>query len=94
MCINTDCQASCLQIAAEGLCPDGQVQVSYWEKPGCIRQWFGYDYTSRGTNFGLWSWGLKYQSLHLRCAAKKDDCVSLKTCTYDPAPSNNLCPLE
>lgn len=90
-CINTDCQVASLNIASEGNCPDGQVQISYWEKPNCQGKWFGYGYAKRATCRSLWSNGYKFQSLHLRCAKKEDDCVSKGTCKEDPEPSNNLC---
>ncbi|KFG84795.1 LysM domain-containing protein [Metarhizium anisopliae] len=48
MCINTGCSVESLEIAAEGYCPDGQVQISYWEQPNCVGKWFGYGYTKRG----------------------------------------------
>ncbi|KAK4064922.1 hypothetical protein Purlil1_14084 [Purpureocillium lilacinum] len=35
ICINTDCKVASLEVATEGYCPDGQVQISYWEQPGC-----------------------------------------------------------
>lgn len=91
ICINTDCAVGSVNIGSLGLCPSGQVQLSYWEKPGCSGQWYGYGYTSRGTCHSLWTDGYKFKSLHLRCASEQDDCVSQKTCTYDPEPANNLC---
>ncbi|KAJ3480920.1 hypothetical protein NLG97_g7951 [Lecanicillium saksenae] len=91
MCISTDCQVASLDIAAEGLCPDGQVQLSYWEEPGCVGEWYGYGYASRGTCRSLWSGGWKFKSLHLRCTKREDDCVSKSECTVDPEPSNNKC---
>lgn len=90
-CINTDCKVASLDIAAAGLCPDGQVQISYWEKPNCVGQWYGYGYASRGQCRGLWTDGWKFKSVHLRCAAKANDCVSKGSCNYDPEPAHNLC---
>lgn len=90
VCTNTDCQVASLDIASEGACPDGEVQISYWENQNCQGKWFGYGYTNRGTCRGLWTEGWKFKSLHLRCA-KKDDCVSQNTCKEDPEPSNNVC---
>ncbi|XP_044715643.1 lysM domain-containing protein [Hirsutella rhossiliensis] len=48
LCIDTQCAAASTNMAVAGSCPDGQVQLSYWEKPGCSGKWFGYGYTSRG----------------------------------------------
>ena len=90
-CIDTRCSVGSVEIAAAGLCPGMQVQLSYWEKPGCSGKWFGYGYTSRGTCHKMWTDGWKFQSLHLRCAAEKDECVSKKTCTYDGEPAKALC---
>lgn len=56
-CINTDCKVASLDVAATGLCPDGQVQISYWEKPNCSGEWYGYGYASRGQCRGLWTDG-------------------------------------
>ncbi|KAM4057439.1 lysM domain-containing protein [Hirsutella rhossiliensis] len=47
LCIDTQCAAASTNMAVAGSCPDGQVQLSYWEKPGCSGKWFGYGYTSR-----------------------------------------------
>lgn len=91
MCINTGCSVGSLEIAAEGYCPDGQVQISYWEQPNCVGKWFGYGYAKRGECRGVWTDGWKFKSLHLRCAKKEDDCVSKKTCNYDPEPAQALC---
>ena len=90
-CINTNCQVASLDIAPEGNCPDGEVQISYWEKPGCQGKWFGYGYSSRGTCRALWSDGWKFKALHLRCAKKEDDCISKGECKEDPELSNYLC---
>lgn len=92
-CINTDCQVASTEIlaAGAGACPDGQVQISYWEKPNCQGQWFGYGYTSTGTCRRLWTDGYKWKSLHLRCAKKEDDCVSRGNCKADPEPDHNIC---
>ncbi|KID94680.1 LysM domain protein, partial [Metarhizium majus ARSEF 297] len=81
ICINTECKVASLDIAAEGLCPNGHVQLSYWEKEGCVGQWFGYGYTSRGVCRTLWTEGWKFKAINLRCMPEKDDCVSLGTCT-------------
>ncbi|KFG83697.1 LysM domain-containing protein [Metarhizium anisopliae] len=91
MCINTACSVGSLEIAAEGYCPDGQVQISYWEQPNCVGKWFGYGYTKRGQCRGVWTDGWKFRSLFLRCAKEEDDCVSQGTCAYDPEPDKSLC---
>ncbi|KAK9439750.1 LysM domain-containing protein [Metarhizium brunneum] len=91
MCINTGCSVGSLEIAAEGYCPDGQVQISYWEQPNCVGKWFGYGYTKRGQCRGVWTDGWKFKSLFLRCAKEEDDCVSQGTCSYDPEPDTSLC---
>lgn len=90
-CINTDCKVGSLEIAAEGLCPDGQVQISYWEKPNCAGKWYGYGYSSKGRCHKLFTDGYKFKSLHLRCSRKEDDCLSKNTCKYDPEPVNKSC---
>ncbi|TQV90962.1 LysM domain-containing protein [Cordyceps javanica] len=90
-CFDTDCQVASLSALSYGACPDGQLQVSYWENTGCTGQWFGYDYTSRNTCFRAWTDGYKWKSLHLRCAKKGDDCVSQNQCKADPEPDHNLC---
>ncbi|OAQ63716.1 LysM domain-containing protein [Pochonia chlamydosporia 170] len=90
-CINTDCQAGSVKVIPQGACPDGEIQISYWEQPGCTGKWFGYSYTSRDTCHRMWTDGWKFKSLHLRCASEKDDCVSKGTCTFDPEPANNVC---
>lgn len=90
-CINTDCKVASLDVAATGLCPDGQVQISYWEKPNCSGEWYGYGYASRGQCRGLWTDGRKLQSLHLRCTAPITDCVNQGSCTYDPEPAQGHC---
>lgn len=90
-CINTGCQVGSLDIASMGDCPDCQVQISYWEQPNCQGKWFGYGYADRGQCRSLWSYGYKFQSLHLRCARKEDDCVSKKTCKEDMEPTNSIC---
>lgn len=90
-CVNTDCSAASLEIASEGFCPNGQVQISYWEKAGCTGKWFGYGYADKGQCRNLWTDGWKFKALHLRCAKKEDDCVSKKTCTYDAEPQTNSC---
>ncbi|KFG84780.1 hypothetical protein MANI_010103 [Metarhizium anisopliae] len=46
-CFDTNCQVASLDTSIVGDCPSGQVQISYWEKPGCTGKWFGYGYTSR-----------------------------------------------
>ncbi|OAQ60452.1 LysM domain-containing protein [Pochonia chlamydosporia 170] len=91
MCIDTGCAVGSVDVALGGLCPRGQVQLSYWENPGCIGKWFGYGYMSRGQCHKMWTEGWKFKSLHLRCTREQDDCVNQKTCTYDPEPPNNLC---
>ncbi|KHO00987.1 LysM domain-containing protein [Metarhizium album ARSEF 1941] len=90
-CFDTDCQVASFNVSAVGDCPHGQVQISYWEQPGCTGKWFGYGYTSRDTCRTLWTEGWKFKAVHLRCAREKDDCVSNKTCTYDPEPSRGIC---
>lgn len=91
ICINTDCKVASLEVATEGYCPDGQVQISYWEQPGCTGKWFGYGYSNRGQCRGLWTEGWKFKAIHLNCARKETDCVTLGTCTYDAEPSRNIC---
>lgn len=91
MCINTDCQVASLNIASDGLCPDDQIQLSYWEEPGCVGEWYGYGYASRGTCRRLWSDGWKFKSLHVRCTKRENDCVSKNECKVDPEPSRNKC---
>ncbi|OAA36493.1 Peptidoglycan-binding lysin domain protein [Metarhizium rileyi] len=90
-CINTDCQVGSVKAVPHGACPDGELQISYWEQPGCTGKWFGYGYTSRDRCHKMWTEGWKFKSLHLRCAARKDDCVSKGTCTFEPEPANNIC---
>ncbi|EFZ03085.1 LysM domain protein [Metarhizium robertsii] len=90
-CINTDCRVGSVKAIPQGICPDGQIQISYWEQPGCTGKWFGYGYTSRDTCRKMWTEGWKFKSLHVRCASEKDDCVSKGTCTFDPEPANNVC---
>lgn len=90
-CMDTGCQAGSLEIDAEGACPDGQIQLSYWEKPGCRGKWFGYGYANKGTCRGLWTDGTKFQAIHLRCAKKANDCSSRGTCTYDAEPHQAAC---
>lgn len=90
-CIDTDCQVGALDIAAEGLCPDGQVQISYWQNPGCQGEWYGYGYASKGICRKLWTDGWKFKAVYLRCAAESNDCVSKGTCKFDPEPKNNVC---
>lgn len=91
LCLDTNCQAASLNLAAVGDCPNGQVQISYWEQSGCTGQWFGYGYTSRNTCHRLWTEGWKFKSIHLRCSSDKNDCVTQKTCTYSPEPSHGIC---
>jgi hypothetical protein len=90
-CMNTDCQVGSIDIDGDGLCPDGEVQLSYWEQPGCTGKWYGYGYAQKGSCRGLWTDGFKFQAIHLRCAKKGDDCVSTGSCTYDPEPKANVC---
>ncbi|OAA81565.1 LysM domain protein [Akanthomyces lecanii RCEF 1005] len=90
-CMNTDCQVGSLDIDADGLCPDGEVQLSYWEQPGCVGQWYGYGYADKGACRGLWTNGDKFKAIHLRCARKEDDCVSKGSCTCDFEPQNKVC---
>lgn len=90
-CIDTNCQVASLDIASLGSCPDGQVQISYWQQPGCTGAWYGYGYASRHTCRQLWSGGGSFKSLHLRCAKRSDDCVSKKSCTVDPEPTRGIC---
>lgn len=91
VCINTDCHVAALDMAGAGSCPDGQVQISYWQNPQCTGEWYGYGYTSRDTCRTLWSAGGSFQSLHLRCADRKDDCISKGTCVADREPSVGVC---
>lgn len=91
ICIDTNCAVGSVDVAAAGACPGMQVQLSYWEKPGCGGKWFGYGYISRGTCHRMWTDGWKFQSLHLRCASEKDDCVTKGTCKYDPEPAKGIC---
>lgn len=91
VCVNTGCAAASLEVAADGLCPDGQVQIGYWEQPDCSGNWFGYQYADRGKCHGLWTEGRKFRSLHLRCARQEDDCVSRITCTHRAEPVGNVC---
>ena len=91
MCIDTDCQVASLDIASAGNCPNGQVQISYWEQPGCSGKWYGYGYTNRGTCRSLWSEGWKFKSLWVRCAEQGKDCVNQKTCVADAEPTSNIC---
>ncbi|KAM3520277.1 hypothetical protein MY4038_009484 [Beauveria bassiana] len=90
-CINTDCSVGSLDIAAAGVCPDGEVQISYWEQPGCQGKWFGYGYAKRGECRGLWTNGWKFKAMHLRCAKSQDDCVNKGSCVYDPEPAQGVC---
>lgn len=91
MCINTSCQVGGLDTAGEGYCPDGQVQVSYWQNEQCTGEWYGYEYTSRNSCKALWSQGWKFKSLYLRCTDKKNDCMSKGSCVADPEPSIGSC---
>ncbi|PQK16330.1 hypothetical protein BB8028_0006g06500 [Beauveria bassiana] len=91
MCIDTNCQVASLDIASLGSCPDGEVQISYWQQPGCSGAWYGYGYSSRQTCRQLWSGGWSFKSLYLRCAKQSDNCVSKKTCTPDPEPAHGIC---
>ncbi|KAJ3496994.1 hypothetical protein NLG97_g2241 [Lecanicillium saksenae] len=90
-CMNTDCQVGSLQIDADGLCSDGEVQLSYWEQPGCTGKWFGYGYSNKGTCRGLWTDGYDFKAIHLRCARSQDDCVNKGSCTYDSQPTSHAC---
>ncbi|KAM3518625.1 hypothetical protein NHJ13051_008044 [Beauveria bassiana] len=90
-CIDTNCQVASLDIASLGSCPDGEVQISYWQQPGCSGAWYGYGYSSRQTCRQLWSGGWSFKSLYLRCAKQSDNCVSKKTCTPDPEPAHGIC---
>ncbi|OAA42199.1 LysM domain-containing protein [Metarhizium rileyi] len=90
-CFDTNCQVASFDISTVGDCPGGQVQISYWEQPGCTGKWFGYGYTSRDTCRTLWTDGWKFKSVWLRCAREVDDCVNKGTCTYDPEPSHGVC---
>lgn len=90
-CMNTGCQVGSLEIAADGLCPNGQVQLSYWEKSDCSGKWYGYGYAAKATCRKLWTDGWKFKGIHLRCARMQDDCSSKRTCTMDPEPQQNAC---
>ncbi|OAA70754.1 LysM domain-containing protein [Akanthomyces lecanii RCEF 1005] len=91
MCMNLDCQVGSLDIDSAGNCPNGQVQISYWQNSDCSGQWYGYGYGNRGTCRGLWKDGYKTKSVWLRCAEQSQDCVSKSSCKSDPEPSSNLC---
>ncbi|QLI74343.1 uncharacterized protein G6M90_00g109030 [Metarhizium brunneum] len=90
-CINTNCRVGPVKAIPQGICPDGQIQISYWEQLGCTGKWFGDEYTSRDTRRKMWTEGWKFKSLYVRCASEKDDCVSKGACTFDPEPANNVC---
>ncbi|EGX89011.1 LysM domain protein [Cordyceps militaris CM01] len=90
-CMNTDCRVGSLEVDADGLCPDGDIQLSYWEQPGCTGKWFGFGYADKGTCRGLWSDGNKFKAIHLRCAKSQDDCVSKQGCRLDAEPASNTC---
>ena len=91
MCIDTNCQVASLDIASLGDCPDGQVQISYWQQPGCSGKWYGYGYTSRSTCRSLWSDGWSFKSLWLRCAKESQDCVRQGTCNPDAETTTGIC---
>ncbi|TQV90074.1 glycosyl hydrolases family 18 [Cordyceps javanica] len=91
LCVDTGCSVASLDIANAGNCPNGQVQISYWEHAGCTGKWFGYGYASRDTCRSLWSQGWKFGALHLRCADPVSDCVSQRSCTADPEPVRGIC---
>lgn len=90
-CISTDCSVASLEIFKEGMCADGEVRISYWEKGDCTGRWFGYGYASRDTCRPLWSEGWKFKGLFLRCAPKSTDCVTQGTCKEDPEPNGFIC---
>lgn len=90
-CYDTECAVASLDTHGVGDCPSGEVQISYWEKPGCTGKWYGYGYTSTNTCRDLWTHGYKWKAIHLRCARKHDDCVSKGTCSYDPEPETIAC---
>ncbi|KAK9434602.1 LysM domain protein [Metarhizium brunneum] len=52
-CIRTGCSVASLDISPEGYCPDGQIQISYWEKPDCTAIGFdlGQSYGTAVTHF-------------------------------------------
>lgn len=91
VCIDTNCEVGGLDTAGAGLCPDGEVQISYWQNAGCSGEWYGYEYTSRDMCKALWSQGWKFKSLHLRCTAKNGDCVSKGNCDAHPEPAVGIC---
>ncbi|OAA60754.1 WSC domain protein [Cordyceps fumosorosea ARSEF 2679] len=91
MCIDTNCEVSSLDIASLGGCPDGEIQIGYWQNAGCSGEWYGYGYGSRNTCRQLWSGGDSFKSLWLRCAKPENDCVNKKTCTVSPEPSHGIC---
>ncbi|KAJ3498512.1 hypothetical protein NLG97_g1065 [Lecanicillium saksenae] len=91
LCIDTGCAVASLDIASTGGCPNGQVQISYWEKPGCTGKWFGYGYGSRDTCRSLWTDGWKFGALHLRCAEPLSDCENQYSCKADPEPARGIC---
>lgn len=91
MCIDTNCQVASLEVASAGHCSNGQVQISYWQQPGCSGKWYGYGYTSRDTCRSLWSAGWKFKSFWLRCAEQGKDCVNQRTCVPDAEPTSNVC---
>ncbi|KAJ4148388.1 hypothetical protein LMH87_002861 [Akanthomyces muscarius] len=90
-CVNTDFSVGSLEIASAGLCPDGEVQVSYWEQPSCQGKWYGYGYAKRGECRHLWTDGWKFKAIHLRCTKSQDDCVNQSQCLYEPEPFQGVC---
>lgn len=83
-CFDTSCNVTRVYISGWGSCPDGEIQIGYWERPGCSGEWYGYDYTERGLCYELWSGGTKFNSVEFRCALKSD------CCTADPEPSTKV----
>ncbi|KAH8715257.1 GPI-anchored CFEM domain protein [Beauveria bassiana] len=90
-CINLACHAASLGIHAAGDCPDGHVQLSYWQESDCSGEWYGYGYASRNTCRVLWSGGLMFKSLWMKCMAPSDDCVTKGTCVPNAEPKVGIC---
>ncbi|GAB0132325.1 hypothetical protein EsDP_00000765 [Epichloe bromicola] len=93
VCIDIDCQVGGLKIPYVGDCPDGQVQISYYQLEKCsgTGSWYGYGYDSRGKCHHLWKDGQASKSLHLRCAPKENDCATQGTCTVEGEPAVPIC---
>lgn len=90
-CFDLNYDAESLDVAATDDCPDGHIQLSYWQQPGCSGEWSGYGYASRGTCRALWSWGTKFKSLRMKCTQPDKDCVAQGQCVPDAEPSVVIC---